>query len=98
MHAAIGMALQERRDRRFLAERHQQLDLGIRQRDENGGDAMRRQIDRRRYLGAGTPRSDIQSLAAGRLASCGMGWRTGLNPAGMRKASTKSPSASTPAT
>src|SRR5262249_654433 len=40
--AALGVALQELGDRGILAEGLEQLDLGIRQRDEDRGDAVRR--------------------------------------------------------
>ena len=52
MHAAVGIALEEFRDRRIRAERLEQFDLGIGQHDENGGDAMLGLRHRLGHLGA----------------------------------------------
>src|SRR5262249_25398221 len=52
MDAAEPVALQEAGDRRTLAERLQQLDLGVGKGDEHDGDAMLGLRQRRRDLGA----------------------------------------------
>src|SRR5713101_6234481 len=52
MDAAVRIALEEFRDRRGRAQRLQEFDLGVGQRDEHRGDAMRRLRLRRRHLGA----------------------------------------------
>ena len=52
VHAAGGVAREELRDRRGRAQRMQQLDLGVRQGDEDSGDAVLGQIDGLRHLGA----------------------------------------------
>src|ERR1051326_8189794 len=49
---AVRIALEELRDRRILPERLEQLDLGVRQRDEHGGDAVLGLRHRRRHLRA----------------------------------------------
>jgi uncharacterized ferritin-like protein (DUF455 family) len=50
--AAVGIAREESRDRRLLAQRLQQLDLGIGQFNEHDRDAVRRQRLGGAHLGA----------------------------------------------
>src|SRR3546814_3095430 len=63
--AAGRAALQESGDRGRVAERFEQLDLGIRQLDEDDGYAVRRQRDRRSRAGSG--------MASGRGRGCQSG-------------------------
>jgi hypothetical protein len=52
MDAAVGVALEEFGDRRSLAERLDEFDLGIGQRHEHGDDAVLRQRHRSGNVGA----------------------------------------------
>ena len=61
MHAAVRVFLQEFGDRRFVAERMQKLDLGVRQLDERHRDAVFRQRRRRGHL---APRLSLYSRLA----------------------------------
>src|SRR5215471_5226707 len=61
--AAVGIALEKFRDRRALAERLEELDLGVGKRDKHGGDAMIGLRDRLRHLGSQRVAIDVRGLA-----------------------------------
>ena len=67
VHATGGMALEERGDGRLFAQRVQQLDLGIRELHEDGGDAVGRLLHR---LGDARPQGiPIDGAGGGDLAT-----------------------------